>query len=516
MRKRFCLFAAILLTILLLGTAAHAETPLRDWLTQHYAADGWTVLTESSWASNGAAILRREHAARLLLLTLEDGEWRVTGVNEQYDWLYPYSRYSLHMDTEDLLIITRIDSGIDDLPVYQRYYRLTDGRWLLESEYCCEDVQYVGPDSISCYTEHTAAIVGSNIVRQSAVTDGEGNPLLTRNLAPLPNVLTDDERDLRLEINGHPLATAYGYAVDESGDVDQAIMKRLFDSLAPAGYSFEKGVMAQADGMFFLAASEKDGQKRLVCIGYRADADQWQTVVSKALPAGCGIGLENFTDAVRIGDTAYGLRYDGQGGWRVQYLIGQDYTELPAWGASSGGSIWNGSYTFGDAPWKQDLSELDWRSLPHSYSEAVGMLDSSRWATPRSDNPADRLHLRAKPDKNSASLGKYLNGTPVHVVDMNGTWCKVRVGSQVGYMMTKYLAFGSAAAHVKSALTSMLARHAATKVIWDDGSQELLTPYEVNSLGVVGVYGDDWTLVWDMASDRFGRIPSDQLWPGNG
>ncbi len=57
-------------------------------------------------------------------------------------------------------------------------------------------------------------------------------------------------------------------------------------------------------------------------------------------------------------------------------------------------------------------------------------------------DPRDKLNLRAQPDKRSTSLGGYLNGTTVRVLEYGGTWCRVEVGGIYGYMMTQYLYFG--------------------------------------------------------------------------
>jgi hypothetical protein len=55
----------------------------------------------------------------------------------------------------------------------------------------------------------------------------------------------------------------------------------------------------------------------------------------------------------------------------------------------------------------------------------------------------DRLHLRAKPSQDSASLGRYFNGTMVEVLSteqVNGVyWAHVRVGGKEGYMMHDFL-----------------------------------------------------------------------------
>ena len=52
---------------------------------------------------------------------------------------------------------------------------------------------------------------------------------------------------------------------------------------------------------------------------------------------------------------------------------------------------------------------------------------------------ADRVHLRKGPSTGEDSLGLYYTGTDVILIDIVGEWTKVLVGSETGYIMTKYL-----------------------------------------------------------------------------
>lgn len=78
-------------------------------------------------------------------------------------------------------------------------------------------------------------------------------------------------------------------------------------------------------------------------------------------------------------------------------------------------------------------------------------------------DPKDRLHLRAEPNKNSKSLGKYYNGAPIERIgsfNHNG-WVQVRVGlggnSLSGYMNQRYLS--------SNALKSAMPQYAAVKSV---------------------------------------------------
>lgn len=57
--------------------------------------------------------------------------------------------------------------------------------------------------------------------------------------------------------------------------------------------------------------------------------------------------------------------------------------------------------------------------------------------------PQTRLILRAGPSTSAASLGSFYNGTVVDVLEYGPVWTRVLVNGIDGYMMTKYLTFGS-------------------------------------------------------------------------
>lgn len=56
---------------------------------------------------------------------------------------------------------------------------------------------------------------------------------------------------------------------------------------------------------------------------------------------------------------------------------------------------------------------------------------------------ADRVHLRATPDRSADSLGLFYSGTCVELLSQpTEAWSEIRIGSQRGYMMTCYLRWG--------------------------------------------------------------------------
>ncbi|MBR4537733.1 MAG: polysaccharide deacetylase family protein [Clostridia bacterium] len=49
------------------------------------------------------------------------------------------------------------------------------------------------------------------------------------------------------------------------------------------------------------------------------------------------------------------------------------------------------------------------------------------------------LHLRREPNSSAKVIQTYKSGTQVEILENDGTWCKVTVGKNTGYMMTQYL-----------------------------------------------------------------------------
>ncbi len=65
--------------------------------------------------------------------------------------------------------------------------------------------------------------------------------------------------------------------------------------------------------------------------------------------------------------------------------------------------------------------------------------DGKSFALVVASEPRNRVHLRMKPDKGSESLGRYFSGTQAEILESRGSWCRVRVGLEEGWMMKEYL-----------------------------------------------------------------------------
>lgn len=58
------------------------------------------------------------------------------------------------------------------------------------------------------------------------------------------------------------------------------------------------------------------------------------------------------------------------------------------------------------------------------------------------------LHLRKEPSSSGKVINTYKAGTKVEILENDGTWCRVRVGKNTGYMMTQYLTIEANYPHI--------------------------------------------------------------------
>ena len=153
--------------------------------------------------------------------------------------------------------------------------------------------------------------------------------------------------------------------------------------------------------------------------------------------------------------------------------------------------------------------------LPSTLQEAQEHLRSDGWAIVNNPDPADRLHLRAKPDRSADSLGKYYNGTPVEVVRVKGDWVQVRVDTAEGWMMKKYLDMTPELSVSLSAMPRLqLAQSAADLYARSSLNSNVLRMVDNTwDMLVIGLIEDEWYHVWFPLSGEYGWIRYDALKP---
>lgn len=167
-----------------------------------------------------------------------------------------------------------------------------------------------------------------------------------------------------------------------------------------------------------------------------------------------------------------------------------------------------------------DLFTDPLNDLSGSMEEWAGQIDPSGLAVVCNPDPADRLHLRTKPSREADSLGKFWNGTPVRVLDERDGWCQVEIGTDgrlIGWMMKKYLAFGSKMNSVTPCFSQQILR--------EDVPQEDMPLYTDLTLKETYCTHSAWTLMgvvdgrlYVIVTDEgeTGYAPMEWFFDGNG
>lgn len=112
---------------------------------------------------------------------------------------------------------------------------------------------------------------------------------------------------------------------------------------------------------------------------------------------------------------------------------------------------------FTDAAWHVLVNDVTGFIKPGDKSLVARADASDMLAVVNNPDPADRLNLRKEASSASVSLYKYYNGTQVTVLEnVNAEWARVKIGNLTGYMQRRFLAVGTAADSVLSAMPRYL------------------------------------------------------------
>lgn len=273
---------------------------------------------------------------------------------------------------------------------------------------------------------------------------------------------------------------------------------------------------------FFL--QEPNGDRIIASCRFQQE-DGWTITLSTPLPEGTIYGWENFSSSLIIGEllVSIGPVDDTTCGVTCIYNTAE---EVPDERMFHLGKNWitndvpNGyNHCYGDHPWG-DIAVMDWSSLPHTFEEALTMLDSSGWAVVNNPNPSDRLHLRVQPERGALSLGKYYNGTPVRILDVKGEWVHADIFGVKGWMMKEYLALGDAGRAVEAVFPSRVAVEAQTDhfVYAEPVLGFPIANYQHTQHGllVLGIVDEKWYHVWFPNDQLCGYVLQSEWWEGNG
>lgn len=289
-------------------------------------------------------------------------------------------------------------------------------------------------------------------------------------------------------------------------------------SVLMPGHQLVRGITNREGDELRLLMHRPDGQ--LVFVGGVHDPKEgWKMTVSTPLPEGSFLGVENFVTSIGIGGTdiyAVTPHPYPDGSWGVDILYPDD-EELfrigPNWIFEESGV----PTLVGNHPWS-DITVIDWSSLPASYEDALLQVEHSNWALVNNPNPQDRLNLRVKPDKKSASLGKYYNGAPVRILENKGEWAQVDILGVEGWMMTEYLAIGDAMKTVTPAHPQLQTLEGGSVLHAEPNEDAALgaASGDYASMKIIGMVDEQWYHVWFYNEGTGGYFRADDLWEGNG
>lgn len=283
------------------------------------------------------------------------------------------------------------------------------------------------------------------------------------------------------------------------------------------------GGCAERDHLAFFL-ERPNGEKIIACCRFDENKG-WRITRSTPLPSDTTYGFENFSSSLVIGDLLVNVGPVDENTFGVTYIY-NTADNVSGTCMFSLGRNWitdevpNGyDNRFGDHPWG-DIAVIDWNSLPHTMEEALETLDTSGWAVVNNPDPADRLHLRVKPERGAKSLGKYYNGTPVRILEKKGDWVRADIFGITGWMMKDYLAFGAAGHAVEAAFPArMPVEHQVDHFVYaqpEEAQPVFNSRHQQHSLVVLGIVGDEWYHVWFPQNGMSGYVLQSDWWEGNG
>lgn len=315
--------------------------------------------------------------------------------------------------------------------------------------------------------------------------------------------------------------------IDASGWGDTFLVDDALDTgrLPVAGTVLASDLQS---GGLVLLVEDAAGDRRLQVIALNDDGTYRQSCLTALLPPDTTLDLFHTTDGEinfswdeQHAQAGYALGPDGE--WRLEW----------AWIPGEAGTLEYSCRFWGFSVWPQeeendgmfvgDLAQMvldgaDLTTLPGTREALAAALNRDGWAVVRNPDPADRLHLRVQPDRSAESLGKFYNGTPLSVLGQEGDWTRVALGldGPEGWMMTRYLAFGSEMDGVEPVFPHLMYvleledRQPAYSAPREGPEKEL-----AGSIYVVGVVEDEFYILLTDLGDA-GYVPQSWLWEGNG
>ena len=340
--------------------------------------------------------------------------------------------------------------------------------------------------------------------------------------------MTMDDRE-----SYQPVAVREGFveavrALEESGeryrldpdDMDGKLLQLLDDSLTGGRWVLQMDVHARE----IVLLLEGPGESCTLRIA-EWNGSGYDVLDNETIPAGSVLDTTHMYNNAyvwmdRNGELEVGLNVyrDEDGSWRMASKC-RDYEEdweVEWWGIFSDDVFAAGSNEgvyYGEFPANpRGFAETDVTTIPVTLEDGLARLDRSGWAVVNNPNPADRLHLRAAPDRDAKSLGRFYNRTPVQVVGSEGEWTEVIIGEEglTGWMMTEYLAFGEDMDAVACAFPQDVEPEGdqlrwPVRSVPDEGA-EAAWETTLRWDSIIGVAEDQWYIIMAPGMGRVGYV----------
>lgn len=501
----------LLLMLLFLTPAQAEDDPNRLFLAAHPGYEIMITHPEYGITASdvegdiAAAILTNGTEKVLCIAERVNGQWTQTiDTAKALDQGEDYNYHLYVSPDEPSVYWERLSS--DTCVIY--IVRLEDGVWKINSS-CVQSAW--GYD----FQEIELMWGNGQFRRTQRITDENAHLLSTKELLPLPASWMDSMTVLEnFDVSQLPTFDSEWWPTKADDRAIAEAAKTLFP-----GYTLVGGSVTSRDELQLLM-DRPDGARVFVGVIYDGG---WQITESAPMPADTRYGAENFTNYLYMPDqTIIGLHHWADGTWGVNcvmpdsgdmYHMGQHYFS-DEYTLLFGGASSEGTLLIGDVPWG-DITTIDWTALPHTTVEARAAIDNTDWAMVNNPNPEDRLHLRVKPDRDSASQGKYYNGTFVRVLERGKTWTKVDVFGVEGWMMTQYLAFGDDMQAVRRVTNHLFVSDILRfAMLYDAPGGKAIDEISGDVL-VLGIVGDEWYHVW-VDDEETGYVRQSDFSAGNG
>ena len=534
MRRFLALMIAVMLSLSL--TPVQAESDHLSAL--HAACPQWSVLasvqqTTVHGQQIAAAILEKKDARMLAVLQKRDGNWRLDIANETA--LPTGKTPTLSLDRDGILswsLHGPAPAGeyVGDITVTCSSTLTYDGVW--QPVIVTLTSEHAGMQHVASFWHEGTTLQ----IQRRFIDPASGRNKTDPTYAPLPDLWLADQ--LSLAAFDYSLVTGMCLLAYSAPKGNPEWLQNAARELRP-DYTYLDGHWDQ-DGLQLLM-QRPDGETVFIGAAYASNLGVEPVVCeSTPLPEGTQLGNENMYATLSCpGQFTVSLAPMERGVWGVRTIYTPD-GEI----AASFGPCWVGDcsdlylfnqYTLcGKSPF-DDVRTIDWAQLAavKSYNDAANALDKSDWACVNNPRMADRLHLRAAPDRKAESLGKYYNRTPVQILSTEGEWAYVEVLDlnnpldealvQRGYMMRKYLATGRAMESVETYEIDYHPVQRLTSVSFYDAPagnlQRTLTdlPLENDMWILLGLStGETWGYFWNPQTNFAGWAHLSDFEPGNG